>query len=1065
MLGNTISALRRVACCLMLATLAAAVVPASALAQSQASSGQIAGSVFDSTGGAVVGATVTARNAETGLERSVTTNEDGLFTIVLLPPGTYSLTTSATGFENAVVERIQVTVGRTIDVPVTVGVGGVAEEITVSAGAINVQTTRSEPDAVLNEKAIENLPINGRRFQDFVTLTPTAQVEPSRQQISLAGQRGINANINVDGVDFNNPFFGGIKGGERSNFAFTIPQESIKEFQVVPSGYSAEFGRSTGGIVNAVTKSGTNDFHGSAFYLLRHKEFAKSNEFFDAIEEGDPTTDADDRSFTFVPTQQQFGGSIGGPIKTDRLFFFAAYEQQDVEVQRFVEFSNLNGITPNANTIEAFNLFRANEEGFVATNDAIAFLGRVDWQPNDDQRVNFRYNFSDNEGVNATNTGGAINPITNRAVSNDGTEKNRTHTVIGQWTAIISPTLINEFRGQFAYEERPRLANSTAPNLQVSFGNIGNRNFLPTTQDDSRIQLANNLTISTGNHTIKVGGEYNYVDVFQQFGFNQFGAYNIPFNADLNITLEQLSAGGPTANRFDAGGFRYIRQIGNLEAGIKSHELAFFAQDAWRILPNFTLNLGLRWEGQFNPDPEANNTDVIEAVRNGVYPAVGYRVDPNVIPDATDQWAPRAGFAWDPWGEGRTVIRGFGGIYYARTPALILADPINNFRIPPGNVSITLPFSVPSGSGLPSTLYDQFALIGIDLNSFSLDNLPNVTPEQAQMIAAELGLSPDPFFGASVTVMDPEFENPRSYQAGVGVEHAITSGWTAGVDFTYVNTVNLERNRFINLPAPVVDPNNPAGRPRYFLDGAPRPVPTLRDITVREASAHSLYRALTFATKFQRSWGQFNAFYTLSWNYSDDDNERDSGGITYDNTFDLRPEYNYSNLDRRHQFTANPVFFLPYGFEVSSAIRLLSGTPIDARLGFDANGDFVNNDRPYSGPGEPFLRNDFRNESIYNVDLRVQKRFAFAETQSLVFSVEFFNLFNIENTTISQGNSQSVNYCAAPVPGDCGFSGPTNVNFLQTRNQDPNSRFFGSVITANNPGSPFQAQLGLRYEF
>src|SRR5262249_18318350 len=146
-------------------------------------------------------------------------------------------------------------------------VGGVSEAITITADAI--QTTVSQPDAVLNQTAINNLPINGRRFQDFVTLTPTAQVDPQRGQISLSGQRGINSNINIDGVDYNQPFFGGIRGGERSNNAFTIPQESIKEFQVISSGYSAEFGRSSGGIVTAVTKSGTNDYHGSAFYLIR----------------------------------------------------------------------------------------------------------------------------------------------------------------------------------------------------------------------------------------------------------------------------------------------------------------------------------------------------------------------------------------------------------------------------------------------------------------------------------------------------------------------------------------------------------------------------------------------------------------------------------------------------------------------------------------------------------------------------------------------------------------------------------------------------------------------------
>src|SRR5437588_7858451 len=242
------------------------------MAQSQASTGQIAGAVTDNQGAAITGATIKATNTQTGLEQTVKSGDDGLYKLVLLPPGIYKVTAEATGFSSTTINNIEVIVGRTLDVKVTMGVSGVQESVNVSAGAVQVQTTRSEPDAVLSERAIENLPINGRRFQDFVTLTPTAQIDPSRGQLSLAGQRGINANVNVDGVDYNQPFFGGIRGGERSNSAFTIPQEAIKEFQVVPAGYTAEFGRSTGGIVNAVTKSGSNDYHGSAFYDIRPKE-------------------------------------------------------------------------------------------------------------------------------------------------------------------------------------------------------------------------------------------------------------------------------------------------------------------------------------------------------------------------------------------------------------------------------------------------------------------------------------------------------------------------------------------------------------------------------------------------------------------------------------------------------------------------------------------------------------------------------------------------------------------------------------------------------------------------
>ncbi len=242
--------------------------------------GAIAGLVSDSTGAVVSGATVTLTSKATNQSQTRSTGNDGLFNFVLLQPGSYTVKTTASSFSESSLD-VEVQVGRTTDANVVLGAGGVTAVVQVTAEG--VQTTVDNFDAVQNETAIQTLPINGRRFQDFVSLTPSAQVDPSRGQISLSGQRGINTNVNVDGVDYNQPFFGGIRGGERSNSAFTLPQESVKEFQVVAAGYSAEFGRSSGGIVNAVTKSGTNNFHGSAFYLWRPEQLALGNEYTDAL--------------------------------------------------------------------------------------------------------------------------------------------------------------------------------------------------------------------------------------------------------------------------------------------------------------------------------------------------------------------------------------------------------------------------------------------------------------------------------------------------------------------------------------------------------------------------------------------------------------------------------------------------------------------------------------------------------------------------------------------------------------------------------------------------------------
>jgi hypothetical protein len=1036
-----------------------------AMGQSQASTGQIAGSVVDGQGAAITGATVKAVNKQTGLERSITTSDDGLYQMVLLPPGTYTVTADASGFTSTTVNDVEVVVGRTIDVKITMGASGVQEVVNVTAGAIQVQTTRSEADAIIDERAINNLPINGRRFQDFVTLTPTAQVEQRRGQISLAGQRGIyGANINVDGVDYNQPFFGGIRGGERANFAPTIPQEAIKEFQVVATGYSAEFGRSTGGIVNAVTKSGTNDYHGSAFYLLRPSDFARKNEYFTELEQ------SLGREVNVAPTQHQFGGSIGGPIKRDKLFFFGSYEQQKMTIPRVTFFDRLSIFTPTAATQEAFDFYKSLEGTFDQTNDARLFLVRADYDINNDHRFNVRYSQSDLEQLNATTTGSAFSPTVNRALSNNGTEKDKVYTIVGQFASIFTPTLVNEFRGQYSRERRPRIANALEPNVTNAIGTFGTVDFLgQNDQFDWRVQIADSMSWTRGNHSIKFGGEYNHVYVEQLFGFDQFGTISIT-GTDTAALLDILSftpnITTGTVNRFDSTTVSMRRQIGNLMVDYASDEIAFFAQDAWRVRPNLTLNFGLRWEGQYNPEPDTSNTALTDLVKDFTFPT-GHTIDPTQIPDVTDQWGPRFGFAWDPFSDTRTVVRGFAGIYYARTPLLLLADAMNNFRNPPGNLTVRLPLTPAPGNPNASanTVYKQLRLIGIDLNNFSLGNLPVVTIEQIRQLANLLGIDPAAG-GANPLGFADDFRNPKSYQAGLGIEREVTRSLTIGVDYTHVKTVYLQRNRDINIPLPVLLATDPAQRPNYRLVGTnrvPRPISSLGQVQVRESTGKSLYDAFVARMKFQRRWGQISAFYTLSRNLTDDDNERSSGGFPYDDALNLAPEYYYSELDRRHQFTANPVFFLPGGFDVASAIRLRSARPVDARQGSDLNQDGVTNDRPYRAPGIPFRRNEFRSLPIYQVDVRVQKRFNISEDKRLTFSFEVFNLFNELNLELV--GSTVTNFCASTTDATCGFLGPTNPNFLQVRNQTANATQFGKLLLNNVPGDPFQVQFGARFQF
>ena len=1073
----------------------------SAGAQSQAGNGQIVGTVYDSTGATVPKATVKLENKALAINREMTAGDEGNYRFILLPPGKYTVIFTHTGFKTYKAE-VEVTVGSTVTVNATLAVGEVTQVVEV-IGTPGVETTTTVRGTLINEKSISDLPINGRRFHDFVTLTPTVQIESQRSGISFAGQRGINSNITIDGADHNEPFFGGMRGGERSSQAFSIPQESIAQFQIVPYGYSAEFGRSTGGIMNAVTKSGSNEYHGSVFYFNRDGSLAKK----------------DARNRQAVTDQQQFGGSIGGPVIHDKTFAFFAYEQQINNNPRQVIFRRLDGFTPNASQLEAFCFLRVisgcpsgstgREEPFTQTNDARTFLVRGDQQFGSNHRVAMRYHYSKNEAKNAVATGEAIGPETNRTLESNGTEGDQTHTVTGSWTAIFSPRVVNEFRGVWSKEARPRTANAEIAGFNSSIGDTGTRSFLSTTLDDYRVQVANNLNWTLGTHSLKFGGDFNQLHAKQFFKFNQFGLFTFT-TTDTATLLNILSVGGTgsdPANRFDSSAVRYNLNIGNGQLELSGQELAFFILDTWRITPRFTLTAGFRWEGYLNPSPDVSNTALYNSVKNFPFP-IGRTVDPAIIPDNLRQYMPRVGFAWDPAGKGKSVIRASAGIYYAQTPLLLYAGPLNNFRLPAGDLTVQLPISVigacpaapPTYPGTApatwcTTVFGQFLLAGINLNNVTLGNLPTLTPANFAAIGTGLGLTPDPFRGSQPLTWANNYESPRSWQWSVGTEHELARNWTVGADFVYINTVHLQRNRDLNLPVPIVPANDLSGRPCFRIvagtapcgtsaTGTPagtgivsRPISTLSAMTLRDSTARSLYRGLTLSATRRGSRYQVQAYYTLGYNNSDDDNERSAGGFTYDNAFNLLNEYGPSVLDTRHQVAISGIWNLPAGFTVSGGGRFSSSRPFEPIVASDSNGDNSRfTDRAFQATGVTFGRNSFRDRAIYATDMRfawdaftllrkagLQKR----EGMELQITADIFNIFSYDNVTYGSTN-QEYGLGISPTTGAVV---PANTRFQRLRvstaclsptNLTGNKNCYDTV---NNVGSPFQMQLGIRFQF
>ena len=749
------------------------------------------------------------------------------------------------------------------------------------------------PTSVISSQAIENLPINGRRFTDFAALTPTVQIDPQRGSISFAGQRGINGNVMVDGADYNNPFFGGTRGGERSNFVPTIPQTSVQEFQAITTGYAAEYGRSTGGLLNAISKSGGNDYHGEGFYQIRPRETGVENPFIPTLRTMPNVRVGETRE-----QLQQFGGGVGGPIKRDKLFWFLSAERQVSNVPRQVFSQTLAGLAPTPQTQEAIGFYQGLQGPFESTNDATATLGRLDYQLKSGSHLAARFNFSDANANNAITTGNPLPVIDNRALSGTGSEKDRTYTGVLEYTAILSPLVANDLRFSGTHEDRPRTSNSAIPNVSNAVGNFGARNFLPTVQDDTRYQISDGLSVIRGTHAVKFGGDYSYLTMFQFFGFNQFGSISFATSNVATILSAMSVAGGQ--NRFDNPNVQYRLNIGNLLADYHMHQIAFYAQDQWRINPQFQINYGVRWEGQVNPSPDASNKAVTEAIQAVTFP-LNHKFDPSQLQNNLNQWMPRLGFIYAPFkGSAKTVVRGHAGVFYAATPMLVYGGTTNNFRLPPGDLSLFYA----GGAGQP-TLYQVFQAAGFDLNQYTLDKLPILTPTEAtNAIAALTAVAPNPFLQASFTGTANDYTNPRAFQAGLGVDEEVGHGWVVSAQLNYVNTVHLERNRDYNLPLPTLRPSDG----RYIFNRANRPLPQYGQITLRESSARSLYRGATFSARYNASKRvQVGAQYTVAETYSDDDNERTATCCNYDNPANFKAEYGYSNLDVRDQFASYAV--------------------------------------------------------------------------------------------------------------------------------------------------------------
>jgi len=934
-----------------------------AFAQSQATSGNIEGRVLDPAGAVVPAVTVTAKNKGTGLEKTATSDADGNYRLILLPPGTYTVNAAGpAGFRPVTYDNVSVSVGGKTALDINLAVAGMETTIDILEAPL-VETTRASVSTTVDERSVENLPVSGRNYLDFATLTPGVVRDPTRVgDLSVGGQKGTLNNLQVDGADNNNSFFGQAFGRTGVRPPYQFSEESVKEFQVNQNGYSAEFGRAGGAVINVVTKSGTNAFHGGLFEYFRDESLNSNLPNVKAqLIPGTATPRPNKRP----PSQiNQFGGRFGGPIARDRAFFFVTYDGQRTN------FLNVLEVPAIPAALQPF--FLPKLAPYAINRDQDVFMAKVDWTVDNDNLLSFRFNRQNFTGVNNEFTGAQA------AEEHSGDSLARTTTFSANLTTTFSPRYINEFRFQAARDEEPGTANTPdAPELQIrsAFGTLffGRNNFSPRETTINRAQVVNNFSIVTGRHVTKLGVDSVFDRVLNFFPGSFGGIYTYNSFADFPNNPASFT------QRF--GGF-------GLGATTKPNtiDFAWYAQDDWRVTPKLTLNLGVRYDYQQMAQPPLTNPDPV---------LLAAGLDTGRAPRDKNNFAPRFGFTFSP--DEASVIRGGYGIFYGRTTGIMLG-------------------TVHSGNGIQTTGITVNGAAAINALTGGFPRTLSALPPGANTGRPDLFIFPEDY-------QQPYVQQARlGYERELlrNLSASATYLFYKGVHLSRTRDVNLFAP--VNATAAfggqtfTVErfPGTGANANAQFTSTTPlRPFANYNRINLFEPTANSRYDALAFQLnrRFAGSL-QFLASYTFSRALDDKPDQTavvpgggDDAKIVW-NQSDLREDWARSDLDIPHRFVFSPVFSvgsvkresafargLLSNWTLSGIAQLQSGFTYSAGVNADLNRDGnARNDRV---PGTS--RNQFRTPNVYIFDARVTRAFDFGETTRLRLILEGFNLFNRSN--------------------------------------------------------------------
>ncbi len=966
----------------------------------QVSQGTLSGTTSDPSGAVLTNSKVTATNTATGETFNTTTNADGLFVFPLLPVGPYKVAAAHDGF-NTLAQNVQITVGAKMDLTLKLPLATGVETVQVSAEAPVVETTRTSQSDTVGDRQIANLPTNGRNFLDFTLLTPGVVRDVRGGDLSFAGQRGTLNSLTVDGTDNNNTFFGqtlGRTGSGRAPYQFS--QDAVQEFQVNTNGYSAELGRAGGAVINVVTKSGTNNYHGTAFEFFRDRGLNANDPIYSlqrafAAGAGKPLPLKPGYHFN------QFGGNVGGPIKKDKLFFFFDYDGQRNVTGNPILVTLPTPVGP-AQTA-AVNYLASRVNNYDRTFNQDVYLGKGDWNISDRNQLSARYNAQRFTGQGLENSG------TSSAFEHTGASLVNSDSLNVQLTSTLRPTLVNVAKFSYQRDSEPGQANSINPEALVRFSgqslSVGRNSFSPRETTIHRQQYGDTVSYVWGRHSLKFGADALVDKILNFFPGNFSGSYTFASLDDFGRSL----LGQPVT----AAGNSFLEAFpGTGTTGATTHpdqlQQAYFVQDDYRVSTRLTLNLGIRYDLATVKQPTVQNQAALAA-----------GLDTSKIPNDYNNIAPRIGFAWQPFDNAQTVVRGGYGIFYANTPSILYGTALSNNGI---NVQ-TLNFSTAGGAALPA----------------SYPNTLCGAPQANSGCAPPAGFTSAP---PTILLFAKDYQQPYVQQYNLAVERQIAADTSVTLAYTGVHGAHIQRTRDINLAnteTPATATVGGTGQTlTYNKFPTARPITAFSRIFEFESNSSSIYNGLSLELN-KRFAHNFTLLTSYTWSHVIDD--RPDATAVVPGTDDSKMVYDplHINFDRasgdddvRNRFVFSGVWQLDNythamnryerallgGWELAGAFNAQSGQPYTALVSSDLNSD--GNSRNERAPGT--ARNQFRLPAIYTVNPRLTRSVAITERAKLQLIAEAFNLFNHQNIT-SAKNTLYAPPTAGTNPCGVGFTG------------------------------------------